>query len=152
MEDGRGEPAGGDGGGGAAAAGEPTKKVYAFGGWSEREGRTQAERARLARRWYRKRFGIESSYRQMREGKARTTATDGAYRLLLVGVALVLRQAWVWLSRQLARQRGLPPTAWVGELSLRRMLDWLADAVRSDYKEEQGIPLDSPLPPLADAT
>lgn len=131
--------------------GEPTTKVYAFGGWSEREGRTQVQRARRARRWYRKRFGIESSYRQMREGKARTTATDGAYRLLLVGVALVLRQAWVWLSRELARQRGLPPSAWVGELSLRRMLDWLADAVRSDYKEEQGIPLDYPLPPINQA-
>lgn len=131
--------------------GEPTAKVYAFGGWSVARGRAAAERARVARRWYRKRFGIESSYRQLRQVKARTTSADGVYRLLLVGVALVLRQAWVWLSRVLARQRGLRPTAWVAELPLPRMREWLADALRADYAEVRGIPLHSPLPTTHDA-
>ena len=43
------------------------------------------------------RFGIESSYRQMHEGRIRTTTRRPAVRLLYVGIALVLRNLWVWL-------------------------------------------------------
>src|SRR5512146_711435 len=46
---------------------------------------------------YRLRFGIETSYRQMHEGRIRTTTRRPAVRLLYVGIALVLRHLWVWL-------------------------------------------------------
>jgi len=46
---------------------------------------------------YRLRFGIESSYRQMPEGRIRTTTRRPEVRLLYVGIALVLRTIWVWL-------------------------------------------------------
>jgi hypothetical protein len=46
---------------------------------------------------YRLRFGIESSYRQMHEGRIRTTTRCPVVRLLYVGIALVLRNLWVWL-------------------------------------------------------
>jgi putative transposase len=46
---------------------------------------------------YRLRFGIETSYRQMHEGRIRTTTRRPAGRLLYVGIALVLRNLWVWL-------------------------------------------------------
>src|SRR5512135_888464 len=46
---------------------------------------------------YRLRFGIESSYRQMHEGRIRTTTRRPVVRLLYVGIALVLRNLWVWL-------------------------------------------------------
>jgi putative transposase len=46
---------------------------------------------------YRSRFGIETSYRQMNQCRVRTCTRDPAVRLLLVGVALVLRNVWVWL-------------------------------------------------------
>src|SRR3954470_15989320 len=46
---------------------------------------------------YRLRFGIETSYRQMHEGRIRTTSRRPAVRLLYVGIALVLRNLWVWL-------------------------------------------------------
>src|SRR5512138_1191430 len=46
---------------------------------------------------YRLRFGIESSYRQMHEGRLRTTTRRPVVRLLYVGIALVLRNLWVWL-------------------------------------------------------
>ena len=46
---------------------------------------------------YRHRFGIESSYRQMHEGRIRTTTRRPVVRLLYVGIALVLRNLWVWL-------------------------------------------------------
>lgn len=126
--------------------GEPKKKVYAFGGWDASSARSMVQRARLARRWYRKRFGIETSYRQMREGKAKTTATSVAYRLLLVGLGLVLRQVWVWLTAQVARERRLKPTAWVGELPLAKMVDWLADVLRRKFQEDQAIRLGDPRP------
>jgi Transposase DDE domain len=46
---------------------------------------------------YRLRFGIESSYRQMHEGRIRTTTRRPVVRLLYVGISLVLRNVWVWL-------------------------------------------------------
>ena len=127
---------------------EKEKEVYAFFGWGQREARRQRRRAALARRWYRKRFGIETSYRQMRQCKVKTTKKDVRYRLLLVGLALVLRQAWVWLTRHLARDFGLRPSQWVAILPLQRMGEWLADLLKSIYKEEKVIRLASPLPPL----
>ena len=44
---------------------------------------------------FRKRFGIETSYRQLGEGLAQTTSRDRRYRLLRVGLALLLRNVWV---------------------------------------------------------
>jgi hypothetical protein len=54
---------------------------------------------RWLRQTYRRRFGIESSYRQLGQGLALTTSRSRAYRLLLVGVALLLRNVWVWWAR-----------------------------------------------------
>jgi hypothetical protein len=120
--------------------------VYAFGGWGAKEGRRVRRRARLAKRAYRRRFGIETSYRQANEGKGRTTKKDVAYRLLLFGLGLLLRQVWVWLTWQMARGGRLRPKAWVGALG--RMLDWLADTLKAAYPEEKSIPLAQPLLPL----
>lgn len=44
---------------------------------------------------YARRFGIESSYRQLGECLAQTTSRDRVYRLLLVGVSLLIRARWV---------------------------------------------------------
>ena len=128
---------------------EEEKKVYAFGGWNEEQARSEARRARLAKRWYRKRFGIETSYRQMNEAKAKTTKKDVKYRLLLIGLALLLRQVWVWLTRHIAYDRCLKPTQGILELTLVVMLDWLADLLKRKYKEEKEIRLETPLLPLA---
>ena len=48
------------------------------------------------RETYRNRFGIESSYRQMNQGRARTCSRDPVFRLLLIGIAFLLRNVWVW--------------------------------------------------------
>src|SRR5262249_41339227 len=122
--------------------------LYAFGGWSAADACSAVRAARLAKRWYRKRFGIETSYRQMNQGRATTTRKDVVYRLLLVGLALLLRQVWVWLVRQLAHERGAPSTAWLGELPLVRLLDWLGEALQRRYKQERSIALNQPLCPL----
>jgi hypothetical protein len=48
---------------------------------------------------YGRRFGIESSYRQLGECLAQTTSRDVVYRLLLVGVSLLIRTRWVESGR-----------------------------------------------------
>jgi putative transposase len=47
---------------------------------------------------YGRRFGIESSYRQLGECLAVTTSRDVVYRLLLVGVSLLIRARWLALA------------------------------------------------------
>src|SRR5439155_23099479 len=54
---------------------------------------------------YRRRFGIETSYRQMHEGRIRTTTRNPVIRLLYVGIALVLRNLWVWLHYEVLSMR-----------------------------------------------
>ena len=46
---------------------------------------------------YRQRFGIETSYRQLHEARIKTTTRDPLLRLLFVGIALLLRNVWVWV-------------------------------------------------------
>jgi hypothetical protein len=127
---------------------EKEVKVYAFGGWGADEQERLRQRARLAKMAYRRRFGIETSYRQSHEGKAKTTKKDVAYRQLLFGLALLLRQVWVWLTAQVAGARQLRPTAWVAELPLATLLDWLADLLKTLSKESKSIQLDRPILPL----
>jgi putative transposase len=50
---------------------------------------------------YRKRFGIEASYRQMGQCLARTSSRCERLRLLLVGVALLLCNLWAYLHSEL---------------------------------------------------
>lgn len=46
---------------------------------------------------YRSRFGIETSYRQLGEACIKTTTRNPTLRLLFVGIALLLRNVWVWV-------------------------------------------------------
>jgi putative transposase len=48
-------------------------------------------------RAYRRRFGIESSYRQLGQCLARTSSKSERYRLLLVGLAVLLCNLWSYL-------------------------------------------------------
>ena len=49
---------------------------------------------------YRRRFGIEVSYRQLGQCLAHTTSKDERVRLLLVGVALFWGNLWAWLHSE----------------------------------------------------
>jgi Transposase DDE domain len=129
--------------------GEKTTHVYAFGGWGDGQATSAVRRARQAKRKYRERFGIETSYRQLNECKGQTTKKDVVWRLLLIGLALLVRQVWVWLTEHLAQDRGARPTAWLDELPLARLRDWLAEALQARYQEEKIIHLAAPPPPFA---
>ena len=50
---------------------------------------------------YRQRFGIETSYRQMNQVRARTTSRSPVLRLLLVGLAFILVNLYVSLRDRL---------------------------------------------------
>lgn len=80
---------------------------------------------------YRRRFGIETSYRQMNEGRIRTCTRDPKQRLLFVGIALILRNVWVWLHFQFAKQKySLEPEVFLELLRFREMLDWITQIVQ----------------------
>jgi putative transposase len=62
---------------------------------------------RQARRGYRKRFGIESSYRCAGQVRGWTTSPNPAYRFVLLTVSFVLLNVWVhlrWLYAQVPRR------------------------------------------------
>lgn len=94
------------------------------------------------RETYRKRFGIETSYRQMNEARIKTCTRDPAQRLLFVGIALVLRNVWVWLHFQLAIGKWTEePTLFHELLRFREMLLWIAQVVGTllGADQRQGI-------------
>ena len=98
--------------------------IFASGGW--RQGQPSDVRER-----YRCRFGIETSYRQMHESRIRTTHRNPVYRLLFVGLALILRNVWVWLHyARLADTRGENPDLRLDLLRFRQMLEWIAQVER----------------------
>ena len=75
--------------------------VYAYGGG------LRPTSYRWVQQTYRSRFGIETSYRQMHQARIRTCTRDPLLRLLYVGIALVLRNVWVWLHwERLSVRRG----------------------------------------------
>jgi hypothetical protein len=53
---------------------------------------------------YRLRFGIETTYRQLHQARIRTCTRDPLLRLLDVGIALLLRNVWVWLHWEVLAQ------------------------------------------------
>lgn len=61
------------------------------------------------RRLYRKRFGIESSYRLSGQVRGWTTSNNPAYRFVLIAVSFLLLNVWVhlrWLFTQVPRRGG----------------------------------------------
>jgi putative transposase len=80
--------------------------------------------------WYRKRFRIETSYRQLGQGLAMTCSKDPVYRLLLAAIALVLRNLWVWLHWMfLAEPTSKGRELHLERLRLRTLTRWLIQAL-----------------------
>jgi len=81
---------------------------------------------------YRQRFGIETSYRQMNQVRARTTSRNPVIRLLFVGLAFILFNLYI-ANRQhfaigLKKSAKLIFKSW---LTLRRLIRMLAHAVEN---------------------
>ena len=111
-----------------------TKKRYVkklfFAAWKVKLTPTQVRDA------YRGRFGIETSYRQLNQSRARTSSRDPLYRFLLVGLALFLRNVWQWLAHGAkppaprASQRGTAPSKTAYPPRCRDVLDDFGDYLR----------------------
>ena len=95
---------------------------------------------RQARRSYRRRFGIESSYRCAGQVRGWTTSPNPAYRFVLIALSFVLLNVWVhlrWLFTQVPR-RGY---RWLDtkRFQLSRLVKFIVRALERHYGYVQGI-------------
>ena len=97
---------------------------------------------REIRELYRKRFGIETTYRQMNEARIKTCTRDPRLRLLFVAIALVLRNVWVWIHFKLAKCKySEEPQLFLELLRFQEMLLWITQSVQQALgaNKTQGI-------------
>jgi len=95
------------------------------------------------RETYRKRFGIETSYRQMNEAKIKTCTRDPRLRLLFVGIALVLRNVWVWIHFRFAKGKySNEPRLFLELLRFQEMLLWITQIVQQALGASKTLGLD----------
>ena len=73
---------------------------------------------------YRKRFGIESSYRLMNQARTHTSTKKPVLRLLYIGLGLLLVNIWIyiqWTHLSTPRQGGRQKTTWTFKTMLRQI-------------------------------
>jgi Transposase DDE domain len=114
--------------------------------WTDRHGRKKwdtwvyaywgitPKRVDWVKQTYRKRFGIETSYRQMNQCRIRTTTKRFNVRFLYVAIGLLLRNLWVWLHHVVlsSPRRGCRRYNW-DRLRVKRMLLWLEQVAAEMY-------------------
>jgi putative transposase len=90
---------------------------------------------------YRRRFGIECSYRMLRRVRASTTSRNPSLRFFLLGVGLILVNAWVFLRWTFSRlmQRG-PGRVDVSRFRLNRFTKFLIRTIEKIYGTISAIP------------
>jgi hypothetical protein len=107
-----------------------TNQKLLFAAWGVRGTPTEI------RERYRQRFGIESSYRQLRQARIYTCTRDPHLRLVFIAVALMLRNLWVWIHTTiLADGRGDDKTIHLERLRFKRLLDWIAQIVVTELHD-----------------
>jgi len=87
------------------------------------------------RKCYRRRFGIETSYRCMGQVRAWTTSRNAALRFLLMSLGFILVNLWLelrWRFCQLKQRRG-PRQIDVKRFELQRMIAFLNRAIERIY-------------------
>ncbi len=127
-----------------AKRGKPGRRqtmVYAYWGFRPRS-------CAWVRETYRLRFAIETTYRQMNQARIRTCTRDPLLRLLFVGVALILRNVWVWLHRMcLAVCRRGRVELRLERLRFRRLLLWLQHYAERLFGFRDFAVAEYPMPP-----
>jgi putative transposase len=90
---------------------------------------------------YRRRFGVECSYRLLRRVRATTTSRNPALRFFLLGIGLILTNAWVFLRWEFARllSRG-PQRVDETRLRLHRFSRLLIRSIEDLYGTITAIP------------
>jgi DDE family transposase len=101
---------------------------------------------------YRRRFGIETSYRQLNQARIRTTSRRPLLRLLFVGLSLLLRNVWVWLHYHvLATPRRGARRINLHRLRFRALLHCLLHVAEQNLGHHDDVIAQLPLPPTITA-
>jgi putative transposase len=116
--------------------------VYAYWGMAPR-------RVDWVKETDRKRFGIETGYRQMNQCRIRTTTKKFNVRFLDVAIGLLLRNLWVWLHHFVlsSPRRGGRRYNW-DLLRVERMLLWLEHVAETMYGLVDTITTERAMPVL----
>ncbi len=78
---------------------------------------------------YKTRFGVESSYRQMNQGRLRTSSRSPTLRLLAVAIALLLRNLWALCSWMTVAHPGPGRRGGNSKFHLQTLLLWIAKVI-----------------------
>jgi len=107
--------------------GQRQSKKLVFAAWGTRE------TPRRICVEYRRRFGIEASYRQLGQARIRTSTRDPILRLFFVGLALVLRNLWAWLQGLLFGEKPSPrQQAAAKRRQFRRLLVIMIEGIQQE--------------------
>jgi putative transposase len=94
---------------------------------------------------YRRRFGIESSYRQLHQARIRTCTRNPLLRLLYVAIALILRNIWVGLHREVLARGRRGGRIDLNQLVFRKMLVWLQHVIEEHLGVNDFVATERPL-------
>lgn len=90
---------------------------------------------------YRRRFGVECSYRLLRRVRALTTSLNPALRFFLLGIGLVLVNTWVFLRWEFARLLAPGPRRVApAHFRFHRFLHLLVRAIEARYGVISALP------------
>jgi Transposase DDE domain len=93
---------------------------------------------------YRRRFCIETGYRQLHQVRARTASQHPGLRLLLVGLAVLLVNYWVLLSASCGSVTSYGGRMRIHELTLEQLASALLDEIKRRYGSLEIIQAYSP--------
>lgn len=83
---------------------------------------------------YRKRFGIEASYRCAKKVRGWTTSSNAAYRFVLMGMSFLLTNIWQELQEKWTRKAQVGRRVWnKQEFRLKRFVNFLRKAIENLY-------------------
>lgn len=98
--------------------------------------------AKKVQQRYRRRFGIESSYRQLGQVRAHTNSRNPALRFFFLALALLLINFWVFLRCLCTRALGQGPFRLeVNRFRLARFTAFLRRAIEQAYGTTMSIPI-----------
>ena len=90
--------------------------------------------AKKVKEKYRKRFGIEASYRCAKKVRGWTTSANAAYRFMLLGMSFLLTNIWQELQEQWTRKVQVGRASWKWQkFRLKRFVNFLRKAIENLY-------------------
>jgi len=96
----------------------------------------EAGRAKWFFETYRKRFGIETSYRQSNECRIRTSTRKPELRFLYFALSMIMRNCWIWFERTYVMNSGRRPRQEREDyFSFKDLLDRLRYFLENDLRQ-----------------